>query len=535
MGHEQAKNISAPPFPRLISMNHRHSPKNNQSTGNMPENDTVGGTVRRIARNSLYILVSRIIEMGAGLIIVVLVANYLGAQKFGGFSFIRAVAFVLSPFVVFGSIRIIVREIAVAKERTTDFIFAGIALNIWMGLVVAIVTTGIIPVFDLKTHAEISALYLAIIAQICGAIKNTINAGFLAHEVAHFSVMTNLTNRLFVILAVVLIVVLKQNFLMLFIAIAIANMGTLGISLYILKLPKIITGKPKDLIANTLFLIKESYPIAIVMFMVQGYTYVNTFFLRFFHDNWHVAMFEASQRIILPLSVISTSILLGFVPTLSRLGKNTESHDQLFEVYATTLKFFFLVTFPVCAFVTVAAEPIILTMYKNEFAPAAKTLTILIWAMIPLFVNGLLNFILTSLYKQKLLLISNTACFVVNIVLSWLLVKDYSFIGISYATLIAYLILFGINLYFVNRLLGPVRLLSMTLVPGLITLLFCYSAKVTMFGRSNSIILAISYVMVYLLLLFVTKTISIGEIKVLFHFLKRKRDRSRPRRTVVEP
>lgn len=493
-----------------------------------------GSTFSTIAKNSFFILISWIIELGAGLIIVVLVANYLGAQKFGVFSFIRAAAFVLSPLVAFGSMRIIVREISVAKERTTDFLAAGLMLNLLMTLIVAIVAAGTIPAFGLKTHVEIWTLYLAIITQACLAIKTTVNAGFLAHDIAHFAALINLANRFFVILAVVLIVVLKLDFLMLFVAIALANMISLGISFYILKIPKITVGRPKNLIENIKFLINESYPIAIVTFMVQGYTYVNTFFLQFFHGSWHVAMFEASQRLILPLSMIATSILLGFVSTLSRLGKNVESHDRLFQVYEGTLRLFFVITFPVCAIVALFSEPIILILYKTEFLPTAKTLAILIWSIIPLFANGLLNFLLTSLYRQKLLLISNTACFIVNIVLSWLVVKDYGFVGISYATLIAYIILFGINYYFVTRLLGPVRLFSMTLIPGLITLLFFYSAKVTAFGENNGIIMAISYLVTYFLLMIVAKMITFREMELLSRVLKRRRGPGkRPRQTLV--
>jgi len=483
------------------------------------------GTYKVIAKNSFFIITSRVVEFGAGLLVLVLIANHFGVQDFGEFSFIRAVAFILSPLVAFGSLRIIVRDISVAKERTSEILIAGFALNLLMAIVVAAVLAGlviILPAFGLKSTTQIASLYLAIIAETCLAMKNTVHAGFFAHEIAHFAALTNIIGRLLVVASVVVVIWLRQNLVILFFAIAFANLAGVGITLFVLKLTRIITSGSKRVISNLVFLFKESFPIMIVVFMGQGYIYVNTFFLRFFHDNWHVAMFESSQRIIIPLSMVSTSILLAFVPTLSRMGRNIESHEELLQVYRNTLKFFFLTTFPICAIAAVAAKPIILTIYNDDFSPAAKSLQILIWTMIPLFANSLLNFVLTSLYKQRLLLISNTLCFLVNAALSWALVKDFSYIGVSFAALIANIVLFFINYHFVSVVLGRARLYSMTIIPGLVSLFFYYPAVAMITVTLNRILWMVLFVIVYFFMLWGTRIITVHEITSLLNFRKKK-------------
>lgn len=484
--------------------------------------DKTDVTVRKIAKNSFFIFISRIVENGAGLVIVVLVANYLGVQNFGEFSFIRAVAFVLSPLVAFGSMRIIIREISVAKDHTAEILTAGFALNLLMTATVAVIVTGVLKAFDLQSSAGIASIYLAIFAQACLAMKSTINAGLFAHEIAKFAALSNILNRLLVIAAVILVIWLNQNLLMLFVVLACANLGGLLIAFFILKVTRIWTGRKVNLLANISFLLKESYPIAIVVFMVQGYTYVNTFFLRFFQDNWHVAMFESSQRIIIPLSMISTSVFLGFVPTLSRLGKHVESHERLLRVCETTLKFSLLIAFPICAFVAVASDQIILTIYNDDFAPAAKSLRILIWIIVPLFANGLLTFVLTSLYKQRLLLISNTLCFIVNAVLSWILVKDFGFTGVCFSVLIAYIVLFGVNFYFISVHLGRINLASITIIPGLMTLLFYYAAASLMVESLPRLLCMILYLLFYFVIIRVARIVTGNELRTIFRPAKKQ-------------
>jgi len=484
--------------------------------------DSGGGHHGRIARNSFYIFLSRFVEFGAGLAIVVLVANHFGVREFGRFSFIRAVAFVLGPLMMFGTMRIVVREISVDKTRTAEILRAALVLNVVMSAATAVFAAGVPLMFRLEGPAVTTSIYLALLTQSCLAMISTINAGFIAHEIANFAALVSITNRVLVIAALVVVIGLQKDLATLFGGILCANFVGLMTALLVLKLSRILSDAKGMLWANMKFLFRESYPIAAVVFLVQGYTYLNTFLLRYVHDNWHVAMFEASQRIILPLSLISTSILLAFVPMLSRLGKDPQTHEQLLKVYASTLKFFILLTLPACAVVALFAEPIILLIYNEDFIQAALSLRILIWTIVPLFANGLLNFLLTALYKQRLLLISNVACFVVNAVFGVLLVKEFGVAGVSLAALLAFVILFGVNYHFVNVHLGCAQLIPMTVVPALTTLLFYGAASFFVARPVYRLVGVMLYLLVYVVILWLARIISWEELRRLVDSQRRQ-------------
>lgn len=488
-----------------------------------PENTPTGRRPGRIAKNSFFILLSRVIEFAAGLVIVILVANYLGVDQFGEFAFIRALALVMSPLIGFGSIRIIVREISVNKALTSTILSAGLCLNVTMTFAVAAIAAGVIAVFNIHDPAVILSIYMAILAQTFLNMKSTVNAGFISHEIAHFSALTNLCGRISVVAAIGVVIWFHQDMSILFIAIALANLFGLAVTFLVLKTTRIAGKRPRSFISTAGLLLRESYPIFLALIMVQGYTYINTFFLRYFQDNWQVSMFEASQRLIVPLSMISTSILLGFVPMLSLLGKDKASHEQLFTVYAAILKYFFLIAFPFCLAVAVTADPLILLIYKPEFAPAAESLRLLIWSIVPLFANGLLNFVLTSVYRQKVLVFSNLTCFLVNAALSWLWVEDFGYIGVCYAVLVSYCVLFVFNYYFVSKSLGPARLVSISLVPGLVTGLGYYLIEASLAGVTHRLFGLVAYGVVYGIALRATGLVTGHDLKKLAGLLKRKR------------
>jgi len=468
-------------------------------------------------QNSVYILLSRMVEFAAGILLLVLVARYLGVENFGRFAFIRAVGFFLAPIVAFGTMRIIIREISVDKRRTTEIITAGLALNLMLAMVALLAASGVPFIFDFFHGSLVMAVYLSLLAQSCLIMLQTVNAGFLAHEIAGYTAVINISGRILVLSSVFMAIVLRQSFLMIFWWIFIGNLAALTMALGMLRYSGILAGRIRILVSDLKRLLIESYPIAVVVFMTQGNTYLGTFFLRFYRGDWDVAMFESAQRIIAPLAMISTSILLAFVPLLSRLGKDKGAHDRLSKIYVITLKYFFLITFPGCVIMAIFAEPIMLILFSGDFRQAAFAFRILIWTIIPLFASGLLGFLLTSLYKQHLLMISNAACFLVNGLLAFVLVRDFGFTGASVAALISSIVLFGIGYAFVTSLLGSAGIWRIIALPGLISLIF-YVVGTGEWARDSSYRIGwvLLYLMVYLIVLWMTRTLKAEELRKMF-------------------
>lgn len=466
--------------------------------------------LRKIAANTLFIFFSRLIEFGSGIIIVVLVAKYLGVSKFGEFSFIRVAALFFAPLIVLGLPRIIIREISVDTKNTGRFLVAGLWLNIMMTIIVMALVSFIPVLYQNKSPVFISLLFVSVLTQAFLAASSTARSVFIALENSHFSSITTLVERTLVILLIFIAIRVDAGMAVIFWVILAADILGLAFTLYVLW--KMIGIRiEKIFISHDLsFLLRESYPIAITNFMMLGYWYISIFLLQYFKDNVHVSLFEVSQRIIAPISFMSTTILLAFVPSLSRLGRNKSAHEDLLRIYEKSLKYFIVFTTPCCWLATYYAQDIIVVLYGEEFSGAARSFQVLIWTLVPAFCSGLMSFILTSIGEQRLLVVSNAACLAVNIILNCFVIKEYGYVGASWVSIVSFLVLFAVNFYYIGKHIGKVSLYRYSLLP-LIFSLISYVLLHYIEIRVNFIVFSGCYLFVYLTTLYLLKTFTIEE------------------------
>jgi len=268
-----------------------------------------------------------------------------------------------------------------------------------------------------------------------------------------------------------------------------------------------------------IYLLKESYPVAISTLLSQGYTYIYVFLLKAFRDLVQVSLFQVPQRIITPLMLLPRSFLMAFVPTLSRLGANSDSYSSLEYVYRQTLKYILILTLPVCICGSIYAPRIILLLFHENFAGAIASFKILIWAILPLFLNGLLDFLLTSIREQRVLIISNGLCFLMSCTLGLILVRKYGYWGASWASLVSYFGLLIVNFYFTTKYVGFIPIHRIVIRPLLSGSVMCV-ILMSLVNRVNMVFAVTAGILIYFALLFLFKTFTAIEIEMFRSIIK---------------
>ena len=467
--------------------------------------------INKVARNSIFIFLARITDLIIVTILVSLAAHYLGLKVFGEYAFVRAIAFVLSPVIAFGSIRILIREMSVEKENTSLFLSSGLALNGLMTIVVGIITTIIAFNFHLGS-TSIIALYLAVLAQVLMVMQNTACSVFVAYEKMVYDLLTTFVTHLSTLLFFLIVIFFDFGIIGLLIASVVGNGAGLFLTFLILAhkfaLPKVDIN-----FRHQIYLLKEAFPIGISTFLSQGYTYFNVFLLKLFRDISQVSFFQAPQRVIAPILLIPNSFLFAFVPTLSRLASDETLNSNLQYAYNKTLKYILILSLPVSIILTMYASKVVLLFFGREFLEATASFQILIWTIVPLFANSLLSFILTSIKKQKVLPISTLACFITNCLLGFLLVEKYGHVGASIASLISSGVLFMINFYYVSKYLGfiPVHRIAPRLLFAGVTM---YLFLLGLVGIFNMVTVSISAFLIYFGILYLSRTFTSDEIEI---------------------
>src|SRR3989344_231961 len=312
----------------------------------------------RVSKNTLINLAANITELAAGVITVPFATRYLGLEAFGEYAFLSAISLVLVPIIAMGSLRILIRDMSVEKEKTSLALTAGLNLNLLMSIIVSIIAVFIIIVFKIESRNATIALYIILFAQIFNTMKNTVNSVFIANEKMSYIFMTTIINKLLYILLFFLAVYFDLGIIGLFLSLAIANAVAFVANL---SISSITFAKPQWTIdvRHLIYLFKESLPIVLSVLILQGYTYTNVFLLRIFHNNEQVSLFQAPQRVINPLFLLSTSFLMAFVPSLSRLSSDKDFRDGLIYAYTKIIKYMFIITLPIAVYLTMSSSWII--------------------------------------------------------------------------------------------------------------------------------------------------------------------------------
>ena len=359
-----------------------------------------------------------------------------------------------------------------------------------------------------------SVFNVAITAHLLGVMTKTVNSAFIAYEKNYFDLITTIISSFLIIILVSSIVFFDMTGVFFFYAFALANL--MGFIVSIIIKQKFIS--PIWIINFRLiaYLIKQSFPIAITTFMTQGYNNIFVFFLKLLRDTAEVSLFQAPQRIIQQCHMIPRALLLAYAPTLSRLARDGQSFVALQNATCMILKYIFIFTLPVSLFITTFADQFILLAFGPDFFKAAVPLQILVWAINLLFVNILLDFILTSMRKQNLLTISNGLCLAVSSSIGFVLVFKCGYLGACWATLLSFVVLAVCNFYFVSKHLGLIPVHRIVIKPVLCcmvlgAILFEYSDKI------NIIIVIVLSLTIYTGLLFLFRTFTCEELNFLRH------------------
>lgn len=468
-----------------------------------------------IIKNSLFSLIARGAELAAGFVTIILAARYLGIEAFGEFAFTRAIVFVLAPLINFGVLRILIRDISVEKSQASDLVCSGLVLNLLIGIPLSIVAIIVPHLFYESAFFPISVFAIAIIAQLLQVMTRTVSSVFIAYEKISFDLIATIISRSLIIIFFIIVVYFDMNGISFFYALAIANAVAFIVSIIImlLKFIRPVWSINSGLIA---YLIKQSFPVAVATFMTQGYNNIFVFFLKLLRDSVEVSLFQAPHRIIQQCLLIPLSFFFAYVPTLSRMAREGQSLTALQDAYCRILKYIFILTLPASLFVTAFADQLILLAFGPDFSKAAVPLQILIWAINLLFINMLLDFILTSMRKQNLLTVSNGLCLAVSSSLGFILVQKYGYFGACWATLLSYVILVVCNFYFVSKHLGLIPVHRIAIKP----ILCCSVLGAILFGysdRINMIILILTGLLIYTALLFFVKTFTKEELSLFKH------------------
>ena len=404
--------------------------------------------IKTIFHNMSWILISQIIASICGFIWTIVIARYLGVHDYGILGFATSLTGILSITIDFGVSRHIVRHIATDYDSAPKYLGNAIPLKSVFAIFTAILTLILLLIMKCDETTIIITL-LFTLEMIIKSFIDLINGGFQAFEKGKYQGIGNTLLNLILLIFILLAIFSDLGLLGITFAYLISNFIAL-IYVYI-SFTKHIT-KPSFEFDKSFCkkITMYSIPFAITGVLYSIYYSVDIIMLENIIGNFATGIYSASYKLINVITLLYTAYTAVIFPVMSKFFKNDE---KLLETsYEKSIKYLMLIMIPLAMATMIYSTDIILLIYGPEYIDSAPTLSILIWTVCLLFVASPGNILLQSAHKEVTVTKIYAIAAVFNIILNFILIPRFSYIGAAMTTVISDILIVIIQKYVIQKI-----------------------------------------------------------------------------------
>ena len=402
---------------------------------------TAAGSPLRVAQNSLFPLSSSLFNRLLDLGFFVVLLRALGPQGVGQYT--GAIAYVgyFEVFVHFGLGTLLIREVARDATQCGRYFWNSLVLRIalWAAFlpVLYLLVQPLAPTLGL-TSASAAALALFVLGILPGQVSGSVSSVLIAFErnsiPAALAVFTNLVR-----------VVLGLAVLGLGMPAELSIAGLAGVSVIVNLITMIalvwltwrVVERPRwsfD-VRFCWWMARESYPLMLNSLLNTIFFRVDVVILQAFAGPTVVGYYSTAYRFIDGLNVISSNFVLAVFPIMSR---QVFAPDKLRRIVSLSVRVLLTLAFPICFGMFMFAEPLVLSVGGEEYLPhSAFALQALIWFLPLSFVNGLFQYVLIAVNRQKLVTVAFLIASSFNLVVNLMLIPYYGYVAAATTTVLS--------------------------------------------------------------------------------------------------
>lgn len=467
--------------------------------------------VKRVAKNTGWIVGGRIITGLIALGLNVLIARHLGVEIFGHYSFILAYIAFFAVLANLGIDTIVIRDIARTPKKINELINNSFVLKTVLSGIAALLAIIIIQFLPypqaIKTGTIIAALTLILMAY-----GTTFTSVFHAKLQMSKRVIADIISKLVFAALVFYIIATNGGLVRLLIALFI-SMGVTALVTFLFA-RRSFDMKFTWSKSTMRYLFREGWPLALISVFTIIYFKIDIVMLSLMRDAAEVGYYSAAYQLIDGISIFATAFVVSVYPLLSQYYK--ASKKSFNRIYSTSFKYLAIVALPLAVGTTLISRQIIHVLYGVSFVPAATALSILIWAAALVFIYRLPGLTLSAIGQQKAFAKLTATAAILNIVLNLFIIPLLGFIGASITTLITEVFLFSVLFWKFRSesnitLSFLVKLILCVLLMGI----FVYFIKI------NIIILVLAAIIIYFVLAFVLRLFEKEDIALIRRVFKK--------------
>lgn len=464
---------------------------------------------QRIVKNAVFGVGGSVIGGLVYLATVLIIAHAVSVRDFGKYSFVLAFAMFVSNVADSGLPRMLIRE--VAKNREGFIPVAGATFSlIWvisgaMCLLVCLV----VPFLHLGADVKVAIIVMSF-ATLANFHSSGYGAVLRAFEDNELDRLGFVLHKVFLLGFVFLTIKLHLGLIGFVSAHFTANVllwffCQLMVARFYARIP-LYFNVPlwKTLLASSL-------PLGGGVMLRQLALQLDILVLSWLSNLTTVGLFSGPYRISMALRIIPQTLSLPLFPLFSRTAHFSPA--RFTDVYRMSVKFFLLISIPVAAFFIAWSAIILRITLGEKYLPAIPAMQFLGIGLVPFFLSTLFQYLFAALDQQKRFLVSTCVGSSLRLILLFILIPMFGFVGPAIGFLCAETVIVGVWIVQLTRLGYPVRIFDILwrpLVAGACMCAVLFSAQGShLLVRAGMAVLAI---VVYAAALFVLRTFSSEEL-----------------------
>lgn len=384
-------------------------------------------------KNTSWLFGERLIKIGIGFVVIMLMTRYLGPENYGLLSYSQSFVAMLVAFSTLGLEVILAREMSKNKDKVD--VILGTALT--MKFIASLLALCFIICINYVIEDKQAALLTNIIAftLIFKSLNLGIDTYFQSQVISRFSAIAN-TFAYILSTVIKLSLIYFQAELEYFAYILVFDVAIIFIGylyIYTLQNKSILALRYDRKLA--VYFLKTGWPMMMVAMAVFFYTKIDQIMIKHLLDNESVGYYAAALRVSELFYFIPLLITQSVFPKIVQ-EREAGNAEVYFRLLLNVYKIVIWISIPIVILVTIFSDLIVTVLFGNSFSESANILSILAFCLIFVSVGSVNTKILyLENYEKKYLKRSIFGVFI-NIGLNFILLPIYGAIGAAVSTLV---------------------------------------------------------------------------------------------------
>jgi O-antigen/teichoic acid export membrane protein len=399
--------------------------------------EEAGNSARQVVKNSALPIIANLINQAINLGFAAITLRFLGVGGSGDYGFVALIA--AQYFLTisnWGLNDLTVREVAADPTLAPRLFSMTLLLRCGIAALLIPVAAGLVGLYALignpLSAAAIGALALLVLHLFPAALASACSASFQAFQRMEVPALVALLTNIAKVLIGTLVFIAGGGVVALA-GVALATTIVNGLLFLLLQRRMLFRATLVWDWAAGRRLLRESFPLLLNSLLLIVFFRFDYIILRAFHSRDTIGIYDAAYKWVNMTTIVPAYFVAALFPLLARYA--VADRAALGRAYRQALALLQLIAWPVAVAFSILARELILLLGGQEFLPgAAWALAILIWFLPLSYANGVTQYVIIALRRQRQITVAFGIAAVFNLVTNLLLTPRWSYLAAAALT-----------------------------------------------------------------------------------------------------